>query len=89
MATPTDLPDLDKLERRLGTMASYATIALGSGAVAALVRRIRELEAERERILPMLLDIHKALDEQRIKLDLLTLTTEPVAPVVEAEEETR
>ena len=58
--------------------------------IPALLRRVRELEAERERILPMLSDIHKALDEQHIKLNLLTLISgaEPVAPAVEAKEET-
>ena len=52
----------------------------------ALINRIRELETERARILPMLSDIHKALDEQRVKLNLLTLTAEPAAPAVGAEE---
>ena len=51
---------------------SDLVIGRALNAIPVLLRRIRELEAERERILPILSDIRKALGEQRIKLNLLS-----------------
>jgi len=42
-------------------------------AVPALIQRVRELEAERERIFPLLAEIHEKLDEQKAKLNLLQM----------------